>query len=153
MSKGSAAVRLATKNYVRSRDNGATDRERQIYAFSRAHGRLMRAIDEPDQMDRYYEALIINQKLWGVVQMSAIDDQFNISDQLRKDLTALHRYVETMTFKALSQETPDCTILVELAELNKRILLGLQGTGPTDEEMAELQAAEQAGHRQSEKPR
>lgn len=103
-------------------------RDTESWALTEAARRLIDASRNPSNREALQGALILNQKLWTIFQISISEDDCPLPKTLRENLAALSLLVDRETTARLADL--DITKLDTLIQINRAVATGLaQKTG------------------------
>lgn len=104
-------------------------RDTESWALTEAARRLIDASRNPSNREALQNALILNQKLWTIFQISISEDDCPLPKALRENLAALSLLVDRETTARLADL--NTTKLDTLIQVNRAVATGLaQRTGP-----------------------
>ena len=101
-----------------------SDRDMDKRALLTSASRLKTALDDGGKdMAAYRAALQLNQQLWTIFQVAVTDPASPLPRDLKITLLNLSRYVDRVSFRAVSEFMPD--LLISLIEIDRTIANGL----------------------------
>lgn len=83
--------------------------------------------DGGKDMKEYGDAVRHNQKLWTIFQVALCDQDNPLPRDLKMTLLSLSRYVDRVSFRAMTEFSPQ--LLNSLIDINKTIAVGLAKKG------------------------
>ena len=101
-----------------------TVRETEAHALLSCASRLETVRDENTSREDFFAALRHNQELWTLFQVCLCESDNPLPMELKALLLNLSRYVDKVTFRALSEG--DRTLLRSLVTINRHLAAGLQ---------------------------
>jgi flagellar protein FlaF len=113
------------------KDNETDNREIDKRALLACASRLKMALDtDGTDMKAYGDALRHNQRLWTMFQVAICDPDNLLPHDLKVILLNLSRYVDRVSFRAVSEYSPD--LLSSLIDINRTIAVGLGKTAQAE---------------------
>ncbi len=117
-------------SYTAHQRSDETVRETEARALLSCASRLEAARKPDCSMDDYISAIKHNQQLWTIFQVCLCEPDNQLPRDLKVLLLNLSRYVDKVSFRALTEYNPD--LLQSLIGINRNISAGLsvkQNTG------------------------
>ncbi len=117
-----------------------TVRETEARALLSCASRLEKARQTDSSMDDYIDAIKHNQQLWTIFQVCLCEPDNQLPRELKILLLNLSRFVDHVSFRALSEYLP--ATLTSLIDINRNIAAGLntKQPGETKHESTSTQA-------------
>ena len=109
--------------YAQTQKSSMSSREGEAMAFTKAALKLEDVKKSLDDYDAYASALKFNQLLWTIIQADIVDQENQLSDQLKANILSLSIFVDRQTIKALADTSEQH--LDVLININKNLAEGL----------------------------
>jgi flagellar protein FlaF len=111
------------QEYV-SRPQSGDPREVEAWALTEAARRIVAATRDPDNQSALRDALLLNQRLWTIFQVSMAEPDCPLPDDLRRNIFALSVIVDRQT--TLRLVDLDAAKLDLLLDINRQVAAGLR---------------------------
>jgi len=106
-----------------------SSRQQEVEMLNRINAEFARALNQPDNVIDYNNALLRNQRVWNIFLVALTDENHPYPTALKAELISLGIWVNRQTQKAIS----DRDEVQSLISLNQSIIAGLSPK-PTDQE-------------------
>lgn len=109
--------------YLKAQKMGGTPRQTEARALLEAATRLRAAKENPDQYEKFDEALIFNLRLWNTLLSDAVEESNPLPLDIKHNLFNLFHFVDRQTLQLLSSRNTEK--LDVLITINREIAQGL----------------------------
>jgi flagellar biosynthesis activator protein FlaF len=109
--------------YTGNQKEGASPRQIEAYALLSCAAKLKQAQEAETDYELFCEIVRHNQRLWTIFQVSLVEDENPLPQDLKITLLNLARFVDKVSMRALAEHEPK--LLNSLIDINRNIAAGL----------------------------